>query len=176
MSVDEQIFQLMDDPFRKEAGFKLLMNTYQKNLYWHIRGIVNTHEDTDDVLQNTLIKVFRYFESFKRDSNLYTWMYRIATNESLTYLKKAQSKKTVDIEQSFDLADNNGVEINGDEIKSKLDQILTKLPEKQRLVFNMRYFQEMPYKQMSVVLATSEGALKASYHFAVKKIEAELKG
>lgn len=175
MAGDQEIYKLMDDPAHKEAGFRLLMSTYQKDLYWHIRTIVNHHEDTDDVLQNTFIKIYRYFEKFKRDANLFTWMYRIATNEALTHLKKSKRNTTVDIAENVEIEDKYGIDMSGDAIKSKLDRIVNALPEKQKLVFNMRYYQEMPYKQMSDILETSEGALKASYHFAVKKIEAELK-
>jgi RNA polymerase sigma-70 factor (ECF subfamily) len=174
-SIEDKILSLMDNPKSKESGFRLLMQTYQKDLYWHIRNIVGTHEDTDDVLQNTFIKVFRFFDKFKRDASLFTWIYRIATNESLTYLKKRNKQQTEDIGNSYQLTGTESHGLDGEVIIERLNAALINLPEKQKLVFKMRYFEEMTYQQISEILETSVGALKASYHFAVKKIEAELK-
>ena len=175
MSNEDKILNLMDHAGTKEQGFRLLMQTYQKDLYWHIRNIVGTHEDTDDVLQNTFIKIFRFIDKFKRDASLFTWVYRIATNESLTFLKKRNKNQTEDIGEIYHLSSNNINDLDGDIILDRLNHALLKLPEKQKLVFKMRYFEEMTYQQISDILETSVGALKASYHFAVKKIESELK-
>ncbi len=154
------------------------MNAYQERLYWHVRRLVLTHEDADDVVQNVWIKVFRGINKFEGKSKLYTWMYRIATNESLTFLRNKQRK------QSTSLDDENHVMrtlvadpyFDGDEIQLRLNTAIATLPKKQKLVFNLRYFDEMNYGDMSDMLGTSVGALKASYHHAVKKIEQQLKG
>jgi RNA polymerase sigma-70 factor (ECF subfamily) len=143
-------------------------------LYWHIRKIVIGHDDTDDVLQNTFIKVWKGLESFKGESRLYTWMYRIATNEALSLLRQKQRQRTssihpIEYELSRQLESDEY--FTGDEIQLKLQQAILTLPEKQRLVFNMRYYDETPYEEMSEILETSVGALKASYHIAAKKIE-----
>ena len=162
-----------------EKGFKLLMLKYQERLYWQIRRLVLEHEDANDVIQNTLIKVFRNIQKFKGDSQLYTWMYRIATNEAITFLNKKQKKTTTSID-SEELNISNrlkaDVYFDGDEAQIRLQQALVGLPEKQRLVFNMRYYEEKSYQDISDILGTSVGALKASYHHAVKKIELHIKG
>lgn len=151
-----------------------LIKKYQQKLYWHIRKIVISHDDADDVLQNTFIKVWKGLGNFKEEAQLYTWLYRIATNESLTFLKQKQKANTVSIhpieyQLSKSLESDNYFE--GDEIQLKLQKAILTLPEKQRIVFNMRYYDEMPYEEMSGVLETSVGALKASYHHAAKKVE-----
>ena len=163
---------------KQEHGFRCLMSKYKERMYWHIRKIVVCHEDADDVLQNTFIKVFRSIERFKGDSGLYTWMYRIATNESLTHLKKMKriSAKALDNEElmlSQKLVADTHFE--GSVIQETLQNALLTLPTKQRMVFNMKYFDGMKYKEMSEVLETSVGALKASYHHARQKIEAYIK-
>ncbi len=158
----------------KEAAFKELLSIYKERLYWHIRHIVKSHDDADDVLQNTFIKIYRNIEGFKGDSKLYSWMYRIATNESLTHLTNAAKRGNLTTEDFQKQAITNlkaDVYFEGDAIQAKLQEAITILPQKQQLVFNMRYFQDMKYKDMSEILETSEGALKASYHIAVKKIE-----
>lgn len=175
MALEKQIYTLMDNADSKEKGFRLLMSEYQKDVYWHIRGFVKNHDDTNDVIQNTFVKIFRHFDKFQRNSSLYTWIYRIATNESLNHLKKSKRHKLDPIDDKYDVKDNDAHYMDGDEIQKKLQQVVDKLPEKQKAVFTLRYYKEMPYKKMAEVLETSEGALKASYHFAVKKIEAELK-
>lgn len=162
----------------KNAGFRILMQQYQEQIYWHIRRIVTLHEDADDVVQNTFIKVYKNIEGFKSQSKLYTWIYRIATNESITYLNKRNRKRTESI-------DDGGVSLenrlkaddyfDGDEAQLILLQAIIKLPAKQKAVFNMRYFEEKSYKDMSDIMETSVGALKASYHHAVKKIEESIK-
>jgi len=175
---DQEIFAKWDAGDSKEDAFKLLVATYQEKLYWHIRRMVHFHDDADDVVQNTFIKVWRNFDKFKRESKLYTWLYRIATNESLTFLQKKKRKGTVALETDDY---NLGAELksdayfDGDEIQIKLQQAIAILPEKQKAVFNLRYYEEMKYDEMSEVLDTSVGALKASYHHAVKKIEKFLK-
>jgi RNA polymerase sigma-70 factor, ECF subfamily len=158
---------------RNEA-LGLLISKYQQKLYWHIRKMVVSHDDSDDVLQNTFIKIWKGLENFKGESALYTWLYRIATNEALSFLRKKQTENTQSIhpiEYQLSKSLESDVYFKGDEIQLKLQQAILTLPEKQRIVFNMRYFDEMPYEEMSEILETSVGALKASYHHAAKKIE-----
>ncbi|MDX1278954.1 RNA polymerase sigma factor [Oceanihabitans sediminis] len=158
----------------KEQAFKELVSLYKERLYWHIRHIVKSHDDTDDVLQNTFIKVFRNIDNFKGDSKIYSWMYRIATNEAISFINKNAKRLQTTNEEAQDLAINNlqsDVYFEGDEIQLKLQKAIATLPQKQQIVFNMRYFQDIKYKDMAEILETSEGALKASYHIAVKKIE-----
>ena len=153
------------------------MTLYKERLYWHIRKIVISHDDADDVLQNTFIKVFRNIEKFKGESQLYSWLYRIATNESITHLNKNAKRANISSEEHHSKLINNlsaDVYFEGDAIQLKLQKAIASLPQKQQLVFNMKYFDDMKYKDMSEVLETSEGALKASYHIAVKKIESYL--
>lgn len=167
---DDYIIALLRNPNHYEQGFTLLMDCYQEQLYWHIRRLVHNHDDANDVIQNTFIKVFRGFHTFEEKSKLYTWLYRIATNEALTFLQKKQQKNTVPLENNTELLNATSY-FDGDEIQQLLEKAVAQLPEKQRLVFNMRYYDEMPYEQISEVLGTSVGALKASFHHAVKKIE-----
>lgn len=158
----------------KEAAFKKLVHEYQRPLYNLIRSIVLNHDDSDDILQNTFIKIFQNIDKFKGESKLFSWMYRIATNEALTFMKsKAFKNKISNEELQTKLIDNLAAEVyfDGDEIQLKLQKAMLLLPEKQQLVFKMKYFQELKYEEMSTILGTSVGALKASYHFAVKKIE-----
>ncbi|WP_418513474.1 RNA polymerase sigma factor [Corallibacter sp.] len=158
----------------KNSAFNELVAQYKERLYWHIRHIVKDHNDTDDVLQNTFIKIYKNINNFKGDSKLYSWMYRIATNESLTFISKRAKQLQISNEEAQNLAIKNlkaDEYFEGDDIQLKLQQAIATLPEKQQLVFNMRYFQDMKYKDMSEILDTSEGALKASYHIAIKKIE-----
>jgi len=165
-------------PDSQQAAFGVLVDTYKERLYWHIRRIVLHHDDTDDILQNTFIKVYKNIDGFKGDSKLYSWMYRIATNEALTFLKsKSKRKGMSDIELQNRLVDNLQADVyfEGDEIQLKLQKAIATLPEKQKLVFNMKYFEELKYEEISEILGTSVGGLKASYHLAVKKIEAFLK-
>ncbi|MDF1694230.1 MAG: RNA polymerase sigma factor [Saprospiraceae bacterium] len=169
---DEQLLELIG--LNKESGFRTLMHQYQEQTYWHIRRMVTTHEDADDVVQNTFIKIFKNLDKFKGDSKLYTWIYRIATNESLTFLKKRKKRNSESIDESENTLDNKLVAdayFDGNEVQLKLQRAIIALPEKQKAVFNLRYYEEMPYNDMSEILETSVGALKASYHHAVKKIE-----
>lgn len=171
---DEEILELFKDEKTRNTALSYLISNYQQRLYWHIRKIVIDHDDSDDVLQNTFIKIWKGLENFKGESQLYTWMYRIATNEALTLLRQKQKQNTTSlhpIEYSLSKSLESDNYFKGDEIELKLQQAILTLPEKQRLVFNMRYYDETPYEQMSEILETSVGALKASYHIAAKKIE-----
>lgn len=162
----------------QEQAFRELMSLYKERLYWHIRKIVYLHDDADDVLQNTFIKVFKNIHSFKEESKLYSWMFRIATNEAITFINKKAAKQQVDLsELQLNTVENlnNDIDFTGDEIQLLLQKAIITLPQKQQLVFNMKYFDEMKYKDMSAILETSVGALKASYFHAVKKIEEFLK-
>jgi RNA polymerase sigma-70 factor (ECF subfamily) len=162
----------------QELAFRNLMSLYKKRLYWHIRKIVISHEDADDVLQNTFIKVFKNIHKFNEDSHLYSWMYRIATNESITFINNKAKKQQVSIsELQNQLTDelSNDIYFSGDEIQQKLQKAIITLPRKQQLVFNMKYFDDMKYSEISEILETSVGALKASYFHAVKKTEQHLK-
>ena len=162
----------------RDKAFQVLVKTYQQRLYWHIRKIVMNHDDTDDILQNVFIKVWKNVDGFREDSSLFTWMFKIATNESLSHLQKLRRHTVVSMnEVSQYLAESleSDVYFEGDEIQRKFQLAILQLPNKQRIVFNMKYFDEMKYEEISKVLKTSVGALKASYHFAVKKIEEFLK-
>jgi RNA polymerase sigma-70 factor (ECF subfamily) len=168
---------MLRNPLKREKGFRFLVNAYKKRLYWHIRSIVLVHEDADDILQNVFIKIFRNIEKFKGDSALYTWMYRIATNESLSFLKSKANrmkKSYEDLQQELIAGLSSDPYFDGDELELKLQEAIISLPEKQQLVFRMKYLQDMKYEEISEVLKTSVGSLKASYHHARKKIEAQL--
>ncbi|QKG80892.1 RNA polymerase sigma factor [Tenuifilum thalassicum] len=171
---DNELLVMFRNNDTKHYAFNLLVRKYQERLYWHVRKIVISHDDADDVIQNTFIKVWNALESFREDSQLYTWLYRIATNEALTFLKKKRTKfllPLVDVEQTLSRTLESDPFFDGDETQLKLQKAILKLPEKQRIVFNMKYFEEMKYEEISEILGTSIGALKASYHHAVKKIE-----
>ena len=178
MNKEADLIQQLQSKNNKDAAFKELLKLYKERLYWHIRNIVKSHDDADDVLQNTFIKVYRSIDKFKGESKLYSWLYRIATNEAISLINKNAKQLQVSNEEVQNLAINNlesDVYFEGDEIQLKLQKAIATLPEKQQLVFNMKYFQDIKYKDMSEILETSEGALKASYHIAIKKIEAYLK-
>ncbi len=168
----------LQEPKTKEIAFKHLLSLYKERLYWHIRKIVISHDDADDVLQNTFIKIFKNIDNFKKESKLYSWMYRIATNEAITFINKRAKEKNVDIteyqQQLVSTLDSDHW-FTGDEIQLILQKAIATLPRKQQLVFNMKYFDEMKYNQISDILETSVGALKASYHIAAKKIEQFIK-
>jgi RNA polymerase sigma-70 factor (ECF subfamily) len=175
MDLNEQelINDLKSDGNREKA-FQVLVKTYQERLYWHIRKIVMNHDDADDILQNVYLKVWKNVDGFREDSSLFTWLFRIATNESLSHLQKQRRHSIVSMNDVGDyLAESleSDVYFEGDAIQKKLQLAIVQLPEKQRIVFNMKYFDEMKYEEMSEILKTSVGALKASFHFAVKKIE-----
>jgi len=174
---EEQLVLELQSVSTREHAFRELMMLYKERLYWHIRKIVISHDDSDDVLQNTFIKVFKNIDKFKGDSKLYSWMYRIATNEAITHLNRNAKHNNRSSDETQTKAVNNltsDVYFEGDEIQLKLQKAIATLPQKQQLVFNMRYFDDIKYKEMADILETSEGALKASYHLAVKKIETYL--
>lgn len=155
-------------------AFNLIVRKYQERIYWHIRKIVISQDDADDVVQNTFLKVWGGLSHFREDSQLFTWLYRIATNEALTFLKRKRTKfllPIIDVEQQLANTIESDPYFDGNELQAKLQKAIIKLPVKQRLVFNMKYFDEMKYEEMSRILGTSVGALKASFHHAVKKIE-----
>ena len=161
-----------------EKAFRVLVSQYKERLYWHIRKIVLDHDDTDDILQNTFIKVYRNISKFQGGSKLYTWMYRIATNESITFLNKKAKQKNItieDVKEQIISKLESDVYFEGDEIQIKLQKAIATLPQKQQLVFNMKYFEEHTYEALSEILDTSVGGLKSSYHIAVKKITVFLK-
>jgi len=169
---DSALLRQFLDPRTKEAGFTAIVTKYQERLYRHIRRLVITHDDANDVLQNVFIKMWRGLDSFQMQAQLYTWLYRIATNECISFLEKKRRKDTVSLEHEKAVASMRADSyFNPDKLEWKLQMAILQLPEKQRIVFNLRYFDEMPYQEMSRILETSEGALKASYYHAVKKIE-----
>ncbi len=175
---EKQLIAALTDEQTRSKAFGQLVQTYQKRLYWHIRRIVLNHEDADDVLQNTFIKIYKNIGSFKQESKLYSWMYRIATNEALSFIKSKSKKLGLSDGQLQEQMIANlqaDVYFEGEAIQLKLQKAIATLPEKQKLVFNMKYFQELKYEEISEILETSVGGLKASYHLAAKKIEAFLK-
>ena len=177
MTDETQLVEQLKSKNQKEQAFRVLITLYKERLYWHIRNIVKSHDDTDDVLQNTFIKIYKNIHNFKGDSKLFSWMYRIATNESITFINKNAKRLQTTNEEVQQLSINNltsDVYFEGDAIQLKLQKAIATLPEKQQLVFNMKYFEDIKYKDMAEILETSEGALKASYHIAVKKIETYL--
>ncbi|AFK05375.1 RNA polymerase, sigma-24 subunit, ECF subfamily [Emticicia oligotrophica DSM 17448] len=181
MLSDSELLLLFQDELKRQEAFTLLIKKYQQKIYWHIRKMVIDHDDADDVVQDTFIKIWQGLQNFRSDSQLYTWIYRIATNESLNFLQKKRRQNHVPLENqdSLDLLETlesaiTQDYISGDEIQIKLQKALLLLPDKQRLVFNMKYFDDMKYEDISEITGTSVGALKASYHLAVKKIEETL--
>jgi RNA polymerase sigma factor (sigma-70 family) len=171
---DNELLSLFRDPVTKERGYTQLVKKYQEKIYWHIRRLVVDHDDANDVMQNVFIKVWKGLDQFREDARFYTWLYRIATNESLSFLEKEKKKASVSIDDvSLSLSEKLSADKDFDlsKIEWKLQVAIQKLPEKQKLVFSLRYYEEMSYNEMSKVLDTTEGALKASYHHAVKKIE-----
>ncbi len=173
LKTEENLIADLQSESQREIAFRELISLYKERLYWHIRKIVLNHDDADDVLQNTFIKVFRSIEGFKGESKLYSWMYRIATNEAITFINKNAKINRVTSEEMQQIAINNlqaDVYFEGDAIQLKLQKAIATLPQKQQLVFNMKYFDEHTYEELSEILDTSVGALKSSYHIAVKKI------
>lgn len=170
----EQLIERLRDPERARSAFSEVMAKYSEPLYWQIRRMVQNHDDANDLLQNTFIKAWTSLEHFRGDAKLSTWLYKIAINESLTYLEKERKRQNVSLDDEAAMVIRS-IEadewIDGDELKRNLRKAIATLPEKQRLVFNMKYYDDMRYEQMSEILGTSVGALKASYHLAVKKIE-----
>jgi RNA polymerase sigma factor (sigma-70 family) len=175
---DAELLIQFRQPQTKESAFTAIIKKYQEKLYWHIRRMVVDHDDANDVLQNVFIRVWNGLENFREDSQLYTWLYRIATNESLTFIEQQKKRAAVslsDVETGLSNKIKADKHFDPNKLEWKLQLAIQQLPEKQRLVFSLRYYDEMPYEEMSRVLETSEGALKASYHHAVKKIEDYIK-
>jgi RNA polymerase sigma factor (sigma-70 family) len=171
---DKELLAKIRNPDSRNYGFNMLVRSYQQRVYWHVRKMVIDHDDADDLTQEVFIKIHRYIDTFREDSQLFTWIYRIATNECLTFLNKKKRRFFLpigDVEDELNAKIDSSPNITGDEIEKKLQKALIKLPDKQRLVFNMKYFEDLSYEQMSEITSTSVGALKASYHHAVKKIE-----
>ena len=162
-----------------QVGFQMIVQKYQERIYWQIRRLTKNHQDTEDVMQNVFIKAWNGLEKFRADSNLYTWLYRIAFNETHTFLTKNNKRQTVDMDPPLfenKVITEGGKDLSGDEIEAILNKALAELPEKQRQVFELKYFDELKFKEISEMLGTSVGGLKASYHLAVKKIEEYIKG
>ncbi|RYY99689.1 MAG: RNA polymerase sigma factor [Chitinophagaceae bacterium] len=171
---DAELLRQFREPATREAAYTALVRKYQERLYWHVRRMVVSHDDANDVLQNVFIRVWNALEGFKQESQLYTWLYRIATNECLTFLESQKKRASVslgDVETGLENRIKADPGFDANRLEWKLQLAIQHLPEKQRIVFTLRYYDEMPYEEMSRVLETSEGALKASYHHAVKKIE-----
>lgn len=175
---DKELVSIFRENDRRNYAFNLIVRKYTERLYWHIRKLVISHDDSDDVLQNTFMKAWKGLDDFREDAQLYTWLYRIATNEALTFLNQKRRKfflPLVDVERQLSNSLETDEYFSGDELQLKLQKAILTLPEKQRVVFNLKYFEEMKYEDMAEILDTSVGALKASYHHAVKKIEIYIK-
>lgn len=171
---DAELLQQFRNERTREAGFTAIIKKYQEKLYWHVRRMVVDHDDANDVLQNVFIKVWNGLDNFREDARLFTWLYRIATNESLSFLEQKKRKSAIplgDVEEGLSNSIKAEKDFDSKKLEWKLQLAIQQLPGKQRVVFNLRYYDEMPYEEMSQILETSEGALKASYHHAVKKIE-----
>ena len=171
---DDDLLKLFHEGDNSDYAFNLIVRKYQQPIYWHVRRMVIVHDDADDIVQDVFIKVWKALSNFKGDSSLYSWLYRIATNEALSFLNKKKKRfflPFVDIEKKLSETLEADIHYDGNAIEKKIQQAMLTLPEKQRVVFSLRYFDEMKYEEMARVLNTSEGALKASYHHAVKKIE-----
>lgn len=176
---DQEILAKFRDPASRNVAFNQLVRKYQRPVYWHVRKMVVGHADADDLTQDVFIKVWNHLDGFRQDAALYTWIYRIATNECLSWLKSKRRKfllPLTDITAELSAQLEADESLAGDEIELKLQKAILTLPDKQRLVFNLRYYDEMPYEQMAEVTGTSVGALKASYHHAAKKVEAFVTG
>ena len=176
---DKELISDLKSGNKRDSAFQLLVTTYQERLYWHIRKIVVCHDDADDLMQNVFIKVWKNIDNFREDSSLFTWLFRIATNESLSFLQQKKRRNLISIDGVSDYlveTFESDAHFEGDELQKRLQMAVLKLPEKHRIVFNMKYYDEMKYEEMADILNTSVGALKASYHHAVKKIEAHFEG
>ncbi len=171
---DQDILAKFADPAARNVAFNQLVRKYQQKVYWHVRKMVIDHNDADDLTQDVFVKVWKHLENFRQDASLYTWIYRIATNECLNFLGSKRRKFFLplnDITAELTAKVEADPGLSGDDIERRLQKAILTLPDKQRLVFNLRYYDEMPYEQMAEVTGTSVGALKASYHHAAKKIE-----
>ena len=175
---DQFILEKIRNAETIDYGFNLLLREYQKRVYWVVRRMVIDHDDADDLTQEVFIKIYRHIESFQENSKLFTWIYRIATNECLSFLKRKRTRfllPLVDVERELANHIDSGGGMDGNEVEKLLQKALLTLPEKQRMVFNMKYFEDMPYEEIAEITGTSVGALKASHHHAVKKIEEYIK-
>lgn len=173
---DEEIIALLGNESTYEQAFRMILKAYKEKIYYHVRKIVVDHDDADDVTQETFIKIWRNLDKFRGDSKLYTWLYRIATNEALTFLQKKRKDNSVSIDDNEMLvalleSPRSDAYLDGDEIQLKLQKALLELTDKQRVVFNLKYFENLKYEEIAEITDTSVGGLKATYHFAVKKIE-----
>lgn len=175
---DHMILATFREEKTRELAFTQLVRKYQERLYWHVRRMVVSHDDANDIMQNVFIKVWKSLGSFREEANLYTWLYRIATNESLTWMEQQKKRTSISLSDDEDESISNKLEaekgFDANKLEWRLQQAIQSLPDKQKAVFNLRYYDEMPYEEMATVLDTSVGALKASYHHAVKKVEAFL--
>ncbi|MGI4883551.1 MAG: RNA polymerase sigma factor [Janthinobacterium lividum] len=172
---DHEILAKFQDPASRNLAFNQLVRKYQRKVYWHVRKMVVDHADADDLTQDVFVKVWKHLGNFRQDAQLFTWIYRIATNECLGFLNSKRRRFLLPLNDvGAELAEKLEADpaLAGDEIELTLQKAILQLPDKQRLVFNLRYYDEMPYEQMAEVTGTSVGALKASYHHAVKKVEA----
>ncbi|WP_025763821.1 RNA polymerase sigma factor [Dyadobacter tibetensis] len=171
---DEELLALFEDPETRRNAFNQLVRKYQQKVYWLVRKMVVDHDDANDITQDVFIKAWNALEKFRGDSKIYTWLYRVASNEAINFLNKKKRRFFVplhDVENELSQKLESDPELSGDAIQLKLQKALLKLPEKQRLVFNLKYYEELPYEEISEITGTSVGALKASYHWATKKIE-----
>ncbi len=174
---DQELLLKIRNPDTRSYGFNLLVRQYQQRVYWHVRKMVIDHDDADDLTQEVFIKIHKYIDGFREDSQLFTWVYRIATNECLSFLNKKKKRFFLpleDVGEQLSAKLDSSMDIDGDEIQKRLQKAILKLPDKQRLVFNMKYFDDLPYEAIADITKTSVGALKASFHHAVKKIESFL--
>lgn len=175
---DNEIIELFHLKNKKEEAFRLLIDKYKEKLYWHIRKMVLNHEDTNDILQNTFVKIWQGLKEFRYESGLYTWMYRIATNESINFLNEKKRKvygNSGEITEALENMLESDIYFSGDEIQKELQKAILKLTDRQRLIFNMKYFDDMPYEDIAAILEVAVGTLKATYHNAVKKIEENMR-
>lgn len=171
---DSELLAMFQEESKRHKAFSILLKKYQQKIYWHIRRMVIDHDDTDDIVQEVFIKVWKSLDSFRQDSQLYTWIYRIATNECITFLNKKKNHLNISYEELAEKLEdslNDDNFFSGEAIQKKLQKAILTLPEKQRLVFNMKYYDDLKFQEISDILGTSVGALKTSYHLAVKKIE-----
>lgn len=171
---EKELLDKIRNPETRNYGFNLLVRAYQQRVYWLVRKMVIDHDDADDLTQEVFVKIHKSIDNFREDSQLFTWIYRIATNECLTFLNRKKKRFFLPLEDvgaQLSAKIDNSPHLGGDEIQKKLQKALLTLPDKQRLVFNLKYFEDMPYEEMAAVTNTSVGALKASFHHAVKKIE-----
>ena len=171
---DKELLEKIRNPDTRNYGFNMLVRSYQQRVYWHVRKMVIDHDDADDLTQEVFIKIHKHIDGFREDAQLFTWIYRIATNECLSFLNRKKKRFFLplgDVTAELTGKLDSGVNLSGDEIQIKLQKALLKLPDKQRIVFNMKYYEDLSYEEIARITDTSVGALKASYHHAVKKIE-----